>query len=166
MFWSQKFFQRRYYLDVMNNSRKKSNFLVFQVRIYGVSLAISFLWILMLTFSINEQLIGDNLQQENGPISVGCIIFNLLCLLILWICVPPTTRKTYSDIFSYLSSKSKWTWIFDLKSKTMLIGVFHITIWKLWWIVHEVNWTWPTSALMIDFIEIDVTFTNYNIVLS
>lgn len=85
---------------------KISRFLLyFQVRIYGVSLTTSFLWILMLTFSMNEQIIGEYLQHKNGSILLGCILFNLLGSFILWILVPSTRRKSYSDIFCSLSSK-------------------------------------------------------------
>lgn len=74
-----------------------------QIRIYVVTFLYSILWMLMFAFSFGESTVVRWLQHSNWVVLMVCIILNVIFSLVIWICLPPTKKKTYGEIFSYLN---------------------------------------------------------------
>lgn len=79
-------------------------FIISQIRIYSVTTIFSFMWILAFILTQFEQFLNEpSFLLWSIP-----ILLNIAFLIILAICTPSTTRKSYNEIFNRLNTWCRW----------------------------------------------------------
>lgn len=73
-----------------------------KIRIYAITFVNSVMWILMFAFSYCESALTNYLYDSNYITMIILIIFNTMCFIVFWILIPPTKKRSYNEIFSYL----------------------------------------------------------------